>query len=120
MPTGKVLDKFGIVKDHFGLDPRVGDRRLATACGLAKDARRFRSRIGRGHDDLRQIRAQRDGLAKPGGRTAADRDEAIRPQRGEKASAASVMSTGVCIVAPSKTPAQIGPSASANSSASAD
>ena len=50
---------------------------LRAALGLPEDRRHLRSRVGRRDDELRQIRAQRDGLAKTRGRAAAERDGAI-------------------------------------------
>ncbi len=70
--------QFGIVDHHIRQDGDIADRGLAAVFGLAEDRRHLRPGIGRRDRDLRHAGAQRDGLAKPGGRAAAEGDHAIR------------------------------------------
>ncbi len=75
--------QFRVVEDDLGLDPRIGQRGLLAALGLAQDRRRLGPGIGRGHDDLGQVGAIGDGLGQSRGRPAAHGDDTIRADLGQ-------------------------------------
>ena len=68
-----------VVDDDLGQNFRARLRGLDPAAGLADDRRHLRAGVAGRQHDLRQVGAQGDRLAEAGGRTAAERDDAIGP-----------------------------------------